>query len=138
MITEKTTPAIIGLMHESALSMNLPIEECRGNRSKNYINWIRTLDETHKIETQESYNFDIVQKEFACSEAGILPKFVLVRCHLGHHDVHLLDITNGNFISHIKKEDFLPAPLQNARILAKNYNYAFVEVYEDKILLVRL
>jgi hypothetical protein len=129
----------IGVICETYLSANLPIEECSDLRSKNHIQLIKTLG---KLPNQTIQEFNIINlflnEEFGVSGSRNVPKFIVVRCQSGEpYDVHLIDLTNGLLISLFKKGDLLPSPLQNARNLAKNYNYAFVEVYEDKILLVR-
>lgn len=139
MIVEHSYKTITDPHSFRQIPSNLPIEECRADRSIDYINWIRDLD---KLYPAEIHGDDIPDPIFCADidkyKLGTFPRFVIARCHMGDSfDIHLIGFCNGFHISHIKKEEILPHLLQNARVLAKNYNYKFVEVYEDKMLLIR-
>ncbi len=139
MIAEHSYKTIIDPDFIRTLPSNLPIEECRAERSINYINWIRDLDLLCPTEIRGDDNHNhIFCSEIGKYEHGTFPKFVIARCHKGDpYDIHLIGFGNRFLLSHIRKGDVLPHLLQNARILAKNYNYKFVELYEDKMLLIR-
>jgi hypothetical protein len=79
---------------------------------------------------------DAVRREFPDVEIDSLPLGIVARCHLGApYEVHSLDCT-GSIIRHFKKGEPLPQDMERARSLAYANQYAFIEVYRDKLIAV--
>lgn len=108
-------------------------------RSKRYMDMIAKLDATTLTDTkgmQELMN--AIQEEFGTAELSNLPMGIVAKCFLGHpHEVHTLDLVGHQIIRHYKIGEPLPNDFEKARTLAKHNAYAFVEVYRDKIILIR-
>jgi hypothetical protein len=108
-------------------------------RSKRYMDIISKLDATTLTDTkgmQELMN--AIQEEFGTAELSSLPIGIVAKCFLGHpHEVHTLDLSGSQIIRHYKIGEPLPDDFEKARALAKHNAYAFVEVYRDKIILIR-
>lgn len=108
-------------------------------RSKRY------MDALTKIDTIKSANSDemqdllhIVQEEFDAAKYADLPLGIIAKCFLGHpHEVHTVDLIGKQLITHYNIGDALPSNFEKARNLANHKAYAFVEVYRDKIILIR-
>lgn len=79
-----------------------------------------------------------VQEEFGTADIAGLPLGVVAKCFLGHpHEVHTLDLSGSQIIKHYKIGETLPDDFEKARTLAKHNAYALVEVYRDKVVLIR-
>lgn len=109
------------------------------NRSKEYLNLIKGIDTELLSETRGKEELiSKIQEEFGTAELANLPLGILAKCFLGHpHEVHTLDLSREQIIRHYKIGESLPEHFEKARILAKHNAYAFVEVYKDKLILVR-
>jgi len=108
-------------------------------RSKKYVELISSLD--HKTLSDTKGMDDLmkaIQEEFGTAELTSLPLGILSKCFLGHpYEVHTLDLSGGYIIKHYKIDEILPVDFEKARGLAKHNAYAFVEIYRDKIILIR-
>ncbi len=108
-------------------------------RSKKYIQTLTSLDLGALTATQGFT--ELVEKlktEFG--ELGITeyPLGVVSKCYLGHpYEVHVLDLSGTQIIEHYKKGESLPPMLEKARNLALNNSYAMIEVYINKMILVK-
>lgn len=84
---------------------------------------------------------DLVEKlkeEFGALGIIEYPLGVVSKCYLGApYEVHILDLTGDMIIEHFKAGNNLPGELERARGLAMNASYAFVEVYPNKMILVK-
>lgn len=102
----------------------------RMTRSKEYMKILDMLDsgELHNDKAVEAI-LDIVRKEFPLIEIpGDFLGFV-AKCYLGgDYEVHTVDFV-GEIICHYKKNKKLPAEMENARYIAMDEHYAFIEVY---------
>ncbi|WP_333661357.1 hypothetical protein [Chishuiella changwenlii] len=109
------------------------------NRSKFYLDTISKLDSKTLTDTKgmnELMNF--LQEEFGTADIANLPMGIVAKCFLGHpHEVHTLDLSGSQIVKHYKIGEPLPDAFEKARTLAKHNAYAFVEVYQDKIILIR-
>lgn len=109
-------------------------------RSKKYIQALTSLDLGTLTATQGFA--DLVEKmktEFG--ELGITeyPLGVVSKCYLGHpYEVHVLDLSGTQIINHYKRDEPLPAFLEKARNLALNDSYAMIEVYPNKMILIKV
>ncbi|MGN6297658.1 MAG: hypothetical protein ACTHM7_12810 [Ginsengibacter sp.] len=109
------------------------------NRSKRYMDAIAKLDVNTLTDTkgmQELMN--AIQEEFGTAELSNLPMGIVAKCFLGYpHEVHTLNLIGHQIIRHYKIGELLPDDFEKARTLAKHNAYAFVEVYRDKLILIR-
>lgn len=108
----------------------------RRKRSKAYIDVVKTFDiEGHQI-SQSKVNEIINSIKNELTEVS-LPIGIVAKCYLGEpYEVHTLSLVGKMIITHYKRKEGLPAELEKARNLACNPNYAFIEVYKDKIVAV--
>lgn len=108
-------------------------------RSENYLNIIKDIDSELLIETRgKEQLLSKIQEEFGTAELANLPLGILAKCFLGHpHEVHTLDFNATQIIKHYKIGEPLPDHFEKARTLAKHNAYAFVEIYKDKLILIR-
>ena len=108
-------------------------------RSKIYIQVLTGLDlstltATHGI----AELIEKMKSEFG--ELGITeyPLGVVSKCYLGHpYEVHVLDLSATQIINHYKIGESLPALLEKARNLALNNAYTMIEVYANKMILIK-
>ncbi len=108
-------------------------------RSKKYIQVLTGLDlgtltATHGI----AELIEKMKSEFG--ELGITeyPLGVVSKCYLGHpYEVHVLDLSATQIINHYKIGEPLPALLEKARNLALNNAYTMIEVYANKMILIK-
>lgn len=125
----------------------------RKQRPEEYVNILKDLDVGGQTMSQDKIK-DIVEKVIkTCPEIILEDTFigVLGKCLLGgNYDVHTLSINEifvideathlpgfGRLIlKHYLKNDPLPEELEKARALARNPQYAFVEVYTNKIIAI--
>jgi len=124
---------------ESLSSGFISERELLKKRSKRYMDAIAKLDASTTTDTkgmQELMN--AIQEEFGTAELSSLPLGIVAKCFLGHpHEVHTLDLSGSQIIKHYKIGEPLPDDFEKARTLAKHNAYAFVEVYRDKVILIR-
>lgn len=108
-------------------------------RSKKYLDLIAGLDAKTLTDTKGmDALMKAIQEEFGTAELSSLPLGIVAKCFLGHpHEVHTLDLSGSQIIKHYKIGEALPDDFEKARTLAKHNAYAFVEVYRDKIILIR-
>lgn len=108
-------------------------------RSEKYLNLIRTMDTELLIETRGKKDMMTkIHEEFGSAQLADLPIGILAKCYLGHpHEVHTLDLSSGQIIKHYIIGELLPEHFEKARTLAKHNAYFFVEVYKDKLILIR-
>lgn len=108
-------------------------------RSKKYIEKLSSLD--HGSLTATKGFAELVEKlrtEFG--ELGIteFPLGIVSKCYLGQpYQVHVLDLSGTQIINHYKSGEPLPSFLEKARNLALSNAYAIIEVYHNKMILVR-
>lgn len=108
-------------------------------RSQQYMNLIKGIDTELLTETRgKEALMEKIHEEFGTAELANLPLGILAKCFLGHpHEVHTLDLRAQQIIKHYKIGESLPDHFEKARTLAKHNAYAFVEVFKDKLILVR-
>ncbi|WP_345991282.1 hypothetical protein AAEU33_05485 [Chryseobacterium sp. Chry.R1] len=108
-------------------------------RSEKYLKLIKGFDKELLTETRGKEELmTIICEEFGTAELADLPLGILAKCYLGHpHEVHTLDLGGGQIIRHYKIGEPLPNNFEKARVLAKHNAYAFVEVFKDKLILIR-
>jgi hypothetical protein len=108
-------------------------------RSKRYMELISGLDAKTLTDTKGMADLmNAIQEEFGTADIANLPLGILAKCFLGHpHEVHTLDLSVNLIIKHYKISEPLPEGFEKARILAKHNAYVFVEIYRDKIILIR-
>lgn len=108
-------------------------------RSKKYVECLASLD--HGSLTATQGYAELVQKlkdEFG--ELGIVeyPLGIVSKCYLGNpYEVHVLDLSGTAIINHFKRGESLPAFLEKARNLALSNSYAMIEVYANKMILIK-
>lgn len=110
----------------------------RMKRSSAYMEAIQKLDSgghTHNREAVEALVAAIAE-EFPDITIDQQPVGIVAKCYLGApYEVHTLDRV-GNIIQHYKSFESLPPLLARGRALAMHAQYAFVEVYTDKVIAV--
>jgi hypothetical protein len=133
---EEITPT-----NKNSISSNrfLSEREYLNKRSKEYLEYIANIDTKTLSETKGINELmEAIQKEFGTAELDSLPEGIVAKCFLGHpYEVHTLDFIGGNIVRHYKSKESMPDSFEKARSLAKHNAYAFVEVYRDKLILVR-
>lgn len=79
-----------------------------------------------------------IKDEFGALGITEYPMGIVSRCYLGHpYEVHVLDLSGTQIINHYKIGEPLPAFLEKARNLALNNSYAMIEVYANKMILIK-
>jgi hypothetical protein len=108
-------------------------------RSKQYLDLIAGFDSKTLTDTKGIDELmKAIQEEFGTAELTSLPLGIVSKCFLGHpYEVHKLDLSSRQIIKHYKISETMEADFENARTLAKHNAYALVEVYKDKIILIR-
>jgi len=108
-------------------------------RSKKYLDLITKLDTKTMQETGGKEELmKAIQEEFGTAELLSLPLGIVSKCFLGHpYEVHTLDLSGSQIIKHYKINEAMDPDFEKARTLAKHNAYVLVEVYKDKILLIR-
>jgi hypothetical protein len=108
-------------------------------RSQQYLNLLKGIDTELSTETRGKEKLmGKIQEEFGTAELANLPLGILAKCFLGHpHEVHTLDLVANQIIKHYKIGEPLPDHFEKARTLAKHNAYAFVEIFKDKLILIR-
>ncbi|UUF16564.1 MULTISPECIES: hypothetical protein [Flavobacterium] len=108
-------------------------------RSKKYLDLIAGLDAKTLTETKGMDELiKAIQEEFGTAELSNLPLGILSKCFLGHpYEVHTLDLSGSQIIRHYNITETMEAEFEKARSVAKHNAYAMVEIYKDKIILIR-
>jgi hypothetical protein len=108
-------------------------------RSANYVKLFSSLDQTSLTDVQGWKELmNAVQEEFGSAELASLPLGIVSKCFLGEtYEVHILDLTASNIIKHFRTTEVMPSDFEKARVLALHDSYCFIEVYTDKLVLVR-
>lgn len=134
-------------------------------RSSKYIKKMTQLDHDHMKGTHGYAELIAgIQEEFGALGIVEYPLGVVSKCFLGSpYEVHTLDLSTArvstdpnvqfegggpgidgskgvvlvDIISHYKRGEALPGQLQKARNLAMHNSYALIEVYNNKMILIR-
>lgn len=108
-------------------------------RSEKYLNLIKTMDTELLTETRgKEEMMTKIHEEFGTAQLADLPMGILAKCYLGHpYEVHTLDLSAGQIIKHYSIGEPLPDHFEKARTLAKHNAYLFVEIYKNKLILIR-
>ena len=108
-------------------------------RSAKYLELFSSLD-TKSLSDVQGWKqlMEAVYEEFGTAELENLPLGIVSKCFLGEsYEVHILDLSGSQIIAHFKAGEAMPNDFEKARTLAMHNAYAFVEVYSDKLVLVR-
>ncbi|MFD1604269.1 hypothetical protein ACFSJW_07780 [Flavobacterium artemisiae] len=108
-------------------------------RSKKYMDLIKDLDTKPLTNTKGMEDLlKSIQEEFGTAELASLPLGIISKCYLGHpYEVHTLDLSGTQIIKHYKETETMEPQFEKARSVAKHNAYAMVEIYNDKIILIR-
>lgn len=108
-------------------------------RSRKYLDCISGLDAKTLTETNGMDELmRAIQEEFGTAELASLPLGIVAKCFLGHpYEVHTLDLSGSQIIKHYTTGEIMEADFEKARNIARHNSYALVEVYKDKMILVR-
>lgn len=108
-------------------------------RSKDYIKMMMNLDLNTLTETQGMETLlNKIKEEFGSVSGPDELLGIVSKCFLGHpFEVHTLDLTGSIIIRHYERDNLLPDNFEKARVMAIHNAYALVEVYKDKMILVR-
>lgn len=121
-------------------------------RSTKYVEYFSNLDHKSLSDTRGmSELLTIIHDEYGTAELESLPLGFVSKCFLGHpYEVHTLFFasqinahanTNTDsipaIINHYKIAENMPLELEKARGLAKHNAYVVIEVYKDKLILIR-
>ncbi|QGK75304.1 hypothetical protein [Flavobacterium sp. SLB02] len=108
-------------------------------RSKKYLDLIAGLDSKTLSDTKGMNQLiKAIQEEFGTAELVSLPLGIIAKCFLGHpYEVHTLDLSGSQIIKHYKLSETMEPDFEKARAVAQHNAYAMVEVYKDKIILIR-
>lgn len=138
---------------ENKMTFKSPELAFRKQRPKSYVEILKNLDVGGQTMSKDKIKEIVESIKNACPELILEDTFlgVLGKCYLGEpYDVHTLSIDEffgideatllpgyGRLIlKHYKKSEPLPSELDCARSLARNSNYAFIEVYKTKIIAI--
>lgn len=108
-------------------------------RSMKYIQAMTSLDLGTLTATQ-GFSELVEKLKVEFGELGITeyPLGIVSKCYLGHpYEVHVLDLSGTQIVDHYKIGQSLPPFLEKARILALNNSYTMIEVYPNKMILVK-
>jgi hypothetical protein len=107
-------------------------------RSKVYINFLTSLEniDAYKLNGYKELT-DQISKEIGPLGMPTSPIGILAKCFLGTpYDVHILGLEGEIILNHYKVSESLPPDFSKARNLAIHNQYAIVEVYKDKFVLI--
>jgi hypothetical protein len=133
---------ILSLKETSRQSTNVSPEHAdarlRLKRSASYMQALQRLDaggHTHNRQAVDAL-VAAISEEFPDVTIDQQPLGIVSKCYLGApYEVHTLDRA-GNIIQHFKSFESLPPLLAKGRALAMHGQYAFVEIYLDKVIAV--
>lgn len=127
-----------------ALSKNTSFETpelaFRRKRSSKYLDIIKSFDIAGHNITQDKIEeiINAIKSEFPEISIDDLPIGIVAKCYLGEpYEIHTLSLLGKSIVHHYKKGEALESDLEKARTLANNKNYAFVEVYKNKLIAVK-
>ena len=108
-------------------------------RSKKYLDLIAQLDAKTLTETQGvEALIENIKQEFGTADLASLPMGIVSKCYLGHpYEVHTLDLVAKCIITHYKISEAMEPDFEKARTVALHNAYAMVEIYKDKLILIR-
>ncbi|HQF43748.1 MAG TPA: hypothetical protein PK073_12630 [Ignavibacteriaceae bacterium] len=108
-------------------------------RSSKYIKLFSSLDTKSLTEVSGWKELmDAVQEEFGTAAIASIPLGIVSKCFLGEpYEVHILDLSGTQIIEHYKTSEPMPPNFEKARALALHNSYMFIEVYTDKLVLIR-
>ena len=108
-------------------------------RSKHYMDVIKSLDHDNLTTTKGMTELiETITNEFGLATVDRLPIGIVSKCFLGDsYEVHTLNLIDNHIIKHFKKNEPMPAAFEKARNLAIHNAYAMVEIYKDKMVLIR-
>jgi len=130
----------LGIEERSAVSTGfISDRDILKKRSKKYLDLIAQLDHKTLTETKGMGELmKVIQEEFGTAELACLPLGIVAKCFLGHpYEVHILDLSCSQIIKHYKTNELMEPDFEKARTVAKHNAYALVEVYKDKLILIR-
>lgn len=125
-----STPKKRAKLTEAELNSRL-----REKRSNRYMEALRTLDAGHLAVDSVEYNelIAVIHEELPDPDSIL---GIVAKCYLGPpYEVHTLDLAGG-IIEHYPPYQSLPPSLERARSLARHDGYAFVEVYNSKMVAI--
>jgi uncharacterized protein YihD (DUF1040 family) len=109
-------------------------------RSLAYMKCIEKLDAGNLANNTKSIEevIQTIKSEFSKDDLVDLPLGILWKCALGHqYDVHLIDLSGKQIIRHYKISEFLDEQFERGRNLARHDAYKMIEIYTNKIVLIR-
>lgn len=108
-------------------------------RSKKYLDLIAGIDAKTLTDTKGMAELmQAIREEFGTAELAGLPLGIVSKCFLGHpYEVHTLDLSGSQVIKHYTGAETMEADFEKARAVAMHNAYAMVEVYKNKIILIR-
>ncbi len=108
-------------------------------RSRKYLDCMTSLDAKTLTDTKGMDELmRAIQKEFGTAELASQPLGIVAKCFLGHpYEVHTLDLSGSQIIKHYTGAETMEADFEKARNIARHNSYALVEVYKDKLVLIR-
>lgn len=108
-------------------------------RSRKYLDCMTGLDAETLTDTKGMDELmRAIQEEFGTAELASLPLGIVAKCFLGHpYEVHMLDLSGSQIIKHYTGAETMEADFEKARNIARHNSYALVEVYKDKLVLIR-
>lgn len=108
-------------------------------RNKEYLELFSTLDNKEYTTTAGWDSLmQLISEEFGTANISSMPLGIVSKCYLGHpYEVHILDLSESRIIEHYKIMDTMPLLFERARVLALHSEYCCVEVYKDKLILIR-
>jgi len=108
-------------------------------RSAKYVNLFSSIDQKSLTEVAGWQTLmDEVTAEFGTAALNNLPLGIVAKCFLGDpYEVHILDLSGEMIIEHYKIFEPMPGEFEKARTLALHDAYCFIEVYPDKLILVK-
>jgi hypothetical protein len=108
-------------------------------RSKKYLDLIAGIDARTLTDTKGMEDLlKAIQSELGIAELTSLPLGIVSKCFLGHpYEVHTLYLSGTQIIKHYKANESMEEDFEKARTVANHNAYAMVEVYKDKIIIIR-
>src|SRR5688572_21141614 len=106
-------------------------------RSIKLIDLVKSLDQKTLAATQGFQDLvEKIQQEYG--DVSLFPIGIVSKCFLGHpYEVHILDLSGSSILNHYKLNEGMPHPFENARSVALHNAYAMIEVYNDRLILIR-
>lgn len=139
LILEKQNLSIQHHQPTGLVSGFLTEQDLLKKRSKAYVECILTMDVSASMDTIGMEGLlKKIQSEFGNASLHEMPLGIVSKCFLGHpFEVHTLDLSGKQIIHHYKQGENLPDPFEKARALALHNAYVMVEVYTNKMVLIR-